>query len=715
MPTEVVKIVDPDNGSGTHYTSLSAWEAGEQKNLVTADEIAVAKCRSTNGSADTTAVTIAGWTTSSSCYIKIWTDPSDTGGDGRNGSYRHLGKWPSTGKIYRLNVGSSTSGIAAANSSTLHWRVYGLAIRSASAAGQTNGPVLLDSSNDTFHGGYLYLETTSTGSSFRSHSYGTQYLFNTILTGSTYYAHGVNSGVYVSYWGTVYCYNVTAVRNGHTAFNKAYGTLYCYNCIGEKNTSSSANAFIDIAGGDYNISNDSSAPGSNSIQNTTLTYVDRSNKDFHLASTDTAAIDAGQYDPSSGLYSDDIDGQSRGTSNWDIGADEYVSAEITAFQNDAFQNDAFQIEYTPESTVTLQIDALLAKAGLTAGASLDSLLAKAIPVTVSIDALLSSIGYAVQTLDALLSSSSMAKQAGMDSLLQHIDSRAASLDAIVYRAGARQAQIDALLSALGVTTSHSIDALLRASLGRQVSIDAIISAVASRAISIDSLLTRSGVIATVSCDALLAKARQAATVIDALLRATDQKPVSLDAVLEAQGATVFWTIIDALLMRSAAQSLAADAMLLKQRVIGAAADALVEKIYSTTAPIDAIISSTRTAVTGADGLLSSSRGTVNYLDALLLRIASMRYVSIDALLSSGRVSLATVDAIVYQELSRRIDIDALLSGEVGGSTLLDAILYSALATVYAKYRFRAPATRPSLAAAEPKPVFRASRRRVFSA
>ena len=74
MATEVVKIVDPDNGAGADYTSLSAWEAGEEKDLQQADEIAVAKCRCTSGSADTDYVVIDGsWNTDADHYIKIWT------------------------------------------------------------------------------------------------------------------------------------------------------------------------------------------------------------------------------------------------------------------------------------------------------------------------------------------------------------------------------------------------------------------------------------------------------------------------------------------------------------------------------------------------------------------------------------------------------------------------------------------------------------------
>ena len=63
--------------------------------------IAVANCRSTGGSADTSAVTVGtGWTTSATNYIKIWTDPDDEYG-------RHNGKWDE-GK-YRLVTNSGNS------------------------------------------------------------------------------------------------------------------------------------------------------------------------------------------------------------------------------------------------------------------------------------------------------------------------------------------------------------------------------------------------------------------------------------------------------------------------------------------------------------------------------------------------------------------------------------------------------------------------------
>ena len=78
MATEVTKIVDPDGTAGVNcdYTSLAALVAGYAKNLVTADEQLTVKCRCTGGTADGE-VTINGFTTDATRFIKIWTDPSD--------------------------------------------------------------------------------------------------------------------------------------------------------------------------------------------------------------------------------------------------------------------------------------------------------------------------------------------------------------------------------------------------------------------------------------------------------------------------------------------------------------------------------------------------------------------------------------------------------------------------------------------------------------
>jgi len=188
--TEFTSIVDPDNGIGTDYTSLNAWESANQVDLTVAttlvfahggitgtiadassvtgltsgatgtvthatdtqilihtitgtfqsgeqvyetldtnfvttsdagdDAIAVASCQS-SGTADTTSVTIDGWTTSATNYIKVWTDPSL--------GNRHDGKWDD-GKYHINHNTDNASTIEIRNTAFVH--IDGLQIESTS-------------------------------------------------------------------------------------------------------------------------------------------------------------------------------------------------------------------------------------------------------------------------------------------------------------------------------------------------------------------------------------------------------------------------------------------------------------------------------------------------------------------------------------------------------------------------------------------------------
>jgi len=75
LATTIIKIVDPDNGAGTDYTSLDAWEDAlggtTDGDLVTNNEIAIAQCRNSSGSGDTATFAILGWTTGPANYILV--------------------------------------------------------------------------------------------------------------------------------------------------------------------------------------------------------------------------------------------------------------------------------------------------------------------------------------------------------------------------------------------------------------------------------------------------------------------------------------------------------------------------------------------------------------------------------------------------------------------------------------------------------------------
>lgn len=78
-----------------------------------------------------------------------------------------------------------------------------------------------------------------------------------------------------------------------------------------------------------NISEDATSPDA-SYQSTVVTFEDEAGDDFHLASSDTAAVDEGA--DLSGSFTDDIDDDTRPQgSAFDIGADELIAAAAAAF------------------------------------------------------------------------------------------------------------------------------------------------------------------------------------------------------------------------------------------------------------------------------------------------------------------------------------------------------------------------------------------------
>jgi len=312
MATESVKIADPDNGAGTDYTSLSAWEAGEQKDLVTADEIAVAKCRCTSGSADTSAVTIDGWTTDADRYIKIWTDPSE--------NYRHNGKWDEN--AYRLVDNATMDAVTVLEVAEAYTHIEGIQITIDISGGSR--AVNFNTGSDNSRISHCILRNTI-GSS-------TDGIYIRNVNGIKVY----NNLVYdFTRYGIIDEYNYT----GHAVYNNTvidcttYGYYFHSNTPLKNNIGKGCGEDFHAGGSgfnsdcDYNASSDGTAPGANSRTNQTFTFVDEANDDFHLASDDAGAKDYGadlSSDPNLS-FNDDIDGETR-SGTWDIGADEYVAA-----------------------------------------------------------------------------------------------------------------------------------------------------------------------------------------------------------------------------------------------------------------------------------------------------------------------------------------------------------------------------------------------------
>ena len=309
---EVIRYVDPDatgSGDGTSwanaYTSLNAWEAAEETDLVTAGDWHHVYCRSSSGTADTNNVSVDGWTTDSTHYILI------------ENYDNHGGKWDSTKYRIEANAGY----VAALNMADDYVQVIGLQltnIATASAGGilfnaNNYGKVIKciikgcsddgikDNGTDNAVVNTIVYECLN-GIHKRSTG-GTLYVYNsTVCNNDTY-------GIYGEDYRTVYLKNVYAGGNGTADYYKtANSTINLTTCYSSDGSLSTTTAAYSTTSGAY------------------FTNLTSGSEDYHIQSS-SALIDNGTDLSSDSVYafSDDIDGDTR-SGTWDIGADEYVSA-----------------------------------------------------------------------------------------------------------------------------------------------------------------------------------------------------------------------------------------------------------------------------------------------------------------------------------------------------------------------------------------------------
>ncbi|MCU7935448.1 MAG: chitobiase/beta-hexosaminidase C-terminal domain-containing protein [Candidatus Thiodiazotropha sp. (ex Dulcina madagascariensis)] len=310
---EVVSIIREDcTGYSNCYTSLSAWEAGEQRDLVAVGEIAVARIEGSWNNADTTALVIKGWTTGPGNYVKVYTTPEA----------RHGGVWNNT--KYRLEVSNDS----AVTLNTGYVTIEGLQLSVDGTANWNNG-VSSTVTTDNIHISHNIIRNKTTGSYgkgiFMENTASTNYrVWNNIIYD---FANSGAVGIQIaSADGNAYVYNNT-VQNSARGIKTGY-----FDIRGENNIVQNCTLFCYegafYSNSDYNISSDdTSTGGPNDKTGETVLFADKVNDDFHLASGDISARDAGidlSSDPSSGpgsTFFDDIDGDVR-SGAWDIGADE---------------------------------------------------------------------------------------------------------------------------------------------------------------------------------------------------------------------------------------------------------------------------------------------------------------------------------------------------------------------------------------------------------
>ena len=308
MATTNTRYVDPNaaaGGDGTTnglsggtcaYVSLNVWEAARQADLPTGDIIEKVICSSDDAGsthlADTTAVTIDGWTTDATRYIQIEAASS------------HGGKWDAT--IYRMecvDVGNCIYnkedfvrflGLQLYNrKSSVSWTGGGLKIDSTAA-----GAVILIDKCISKTG-----TTDNPALEFANDTRGTFNIYNCLL-----YDNGNGYGeIFINSWhATMNIFNCTfqnATVGIYNYNNKA--TVYAKNCGFSSVTTA-------LSGTVTETTNSTSTP----------TFVDAANDDFHLDDEDATWHSEGT--DLSATFTDDIDGDTR--SAWSIGMDDGAAA-----------------------------------------------------------------------------------------------------------------------------------------------------------------------------------------------------------------------------------------------------------------------------------------------------------------------------------------------------------------------------------------------------
>jgi hypothetical protein len=300
-----IRTIRP-TGQGGDFTTLAAWEASEQADLVSLGERRIAHIDGDwTGVADTAEVAIDGWTTDATNYVLI--RASDAA--------RHPGKWDAT--KYRLSVETAWGGNAITVNEN-YVNVSGLLCEQRDSGFSTHAVyyvggqyVVSDSiiarAKTPYGGsGFIFRHTSSFGC-FR----------NCVAIGS-----GVADGFRFRWNWQVFAYNCTAY-NCIKGFDDQDGAaIGAKNCLAQNCTDGFAGTFA--ASSTNNCSDIAAdAPGANPIT-ASVSFVDAANGDFTPVDTSYAIQFAGANLWNDATYpvQTDIAGNSRGGASavFDLGA-----------------------------------------------------------------------------------------------------------------------------------------------------------------------------------------------------------------------------------------------------------------------------------------------------------------------------------------------------------------------------------------------------------
>lgn len=306
------RYVDTDDGNdttgdglawGTAWKSLSKAESANL-DLVAAEDDCTIHCRGTT--ADPTAIRIIGWTTSATYRLYIVNE------DGHNG------KWTDT--AYRLE-GNYNAASGALVEITAPGFVTFVDMQFNMVAAETVGTRYVVYCNAPgVHFQRCIARVTGDLSGSRHGFYLTSAVAATPTLVWNCLAYDILNNAFNGNGeaDSVFFYNCTAVDSG-IGFGTSTEDSQAYMCLASDCTDGFFGTW-STTNHNASTTDDGGTNGHNVDRGTEFAFVDYAGDDFHL----TASFD-GTTDPSSGLYTDDIDSVAR-AATYDIGADEYVAA-----------------------------------------------------------------------------------------------------------------------------------------------------------------------------------------------------------------------------------------------------------------------------------------------------------------------------------------------------------------------------------------------------
>ncbi|MEX2285221.1 MAG: fibronectin type III domain-containing protein [Gemmatimonadota bacterium] len=338
-PEVVAQIRQDCTGFSNCFPSLAAWEQAygginfgscAPGNLVCANVSAAAQIDGSWSAADSALVSISGWVTNATHYIRIFTTPAARHAGVWNATQYRLAPRPTSDVIPALLVDAGyieIDGLQIENTRVSNYGSPGITTGAVTALLLTNNIIRKSSPTNHYNNyGVTVIPGSTTGRTIQ--------IVNNIVHG---YFRGLALQSHANDVITAYNNTVAGIANNVDSYGiSAYGSgssdaLHLKNNM-VQGSAGTVGVGYEVLNGNWssinttsNISHDATSPDV-SHRNRIVTFLDAVNRDYHLAASDNAARDAGVNLASDPIFpfGGDIDGESR-SGTWDVGADELPS------------------------------------------------------------------------------------------------------------------------------------------------------------------------------------------------------------------------------------------------------------------------------------------------------------------------------------------------------------------------------------------------------